>query len=89
MSEIIQQPGRQNQLTALASLLAVVNQDREGDVILSFSEWCCLAGIPRSTAREMRARGQGPRFMRLNGKRLGITVAEHRRWMASRMEKKN
>jgi hypothetical protein len=56
------------------------------DVVLSFLEWCALAGLPEATARQMRARGQGPRCVHLTDKKLGVTMAEHRRWIKSRME---
>jgi hypothetical protein len=59
----------------------------DGDVILTFQEWCDMAGLPESTARELRARGQGPRCVNLTGKKLGITLADHRRWMKVRMER--
>jgi hypothetical protein len=56
------------------------------DVVLPFLEWCALAGLPEATARQMRARGQGPRCVHLTDKKLGVTMAEHRRWIKSRME---
>jgi hypothetical protein len=59
----------------------------DGDVILTFQEWCDMAGLPESTARELRARGQGPRCVNLTGKKLGVTLAEHRRWTKARMER--
>jgi hypothetical protein len=59
----------------------------DGDVILPFLEWCELAGLPESTARELRARGQGPRCVRITDKKLGVTLAEHRRWMKARLER--
>ena len=59
----------------------------DGDVILTFQQWCNLAGLPESTARELRSRGQGPRCVNLTGKKLGVTLAEHRRWMKARMER--
>jgi hypothetical protein len=59
----------------------------DGDVILPFLEWCELAGLPESTARELRARGEGPVCIRLTDKKLGVTLAEHRRWMRARTER--
>ncbi|MFY9841443.1 MAG: hypothetical protein WAK55_34225 [Xanthobacteraceae bacterium] len=59
----------------------------DGDVILTFQEWRDLAGLPESTARELRARGEGPRCIKLTDKKLGVTLAEHRRWMKARMER--
>jgi hypothetical protein len=59
----------------------------DGDVIMTFLEWAALAGLPESTARELRARGQGPRCVHLTDKKLGVTLAEHRRWTKARMER--
>jgi hypothetical protein len=66
------------------SIPMVGNDD---DVVLTYREWYTLAGLPESTAREMRARGEGPRCVKLTGKKLGVTMAEHRRWVRSRMER--
>jgi hypothetical protein len=33
----------------------------DGDVVLTFREWCELAGLSQRTAQELRARGEGPR----------------------------
>lgn len=59
----------------------------DGDVILPFLEWAELAGLPESTARDLRARGEGPRCVQLTTKKLGVTLAEHRRWTKARMER--
>jgi hypothetical protein len=61
---------------------ATVNED----LILSFSEWAELAGLSLRAARELRARGQGPRCIKITDKKLGVTLAEHRRWTKARME---
>jgi hypothetical protein len=77
---------REEQIQTLAPLLAAIGEDKDGDVILPFLEWCALAGLPESTAREMRARGEGPRCIKYTKKKLGVTLAEHRRWTKARME---
>jgi hypothetical protein len=59
----------------------------DGDVVLSFLEWARMAGLSERTAQEMRARGEGPRCIKLTDKKLGVTLAEHRRWIKSRMER--
>ena len=59
----------------------------DGDVVLSFLEWARMAGLSERTAQELRARGEGPRCIKLTDKKLGVTLAEHRRWMKSRMER--
>jgi hypothetical protein len=55
-------------------------------MVLSFLDWAALAGISERTARELRAQGKGPRCVMLTDKKLGVTVAEHRRWIKARME---
>jgi hypothetical protein len=77
---------RQDQLAIIRDLAVAIGEDKDGDVILPFLEWCALAGLPESTAREMRARGEGPRCVKYTTKKLGVTLAEHRRWTKSRME---
>jgi hypothetical protein len=77
---------REEQIAIIRDLAAAISEDKDGDVILPFLEWCALAGLPESTAREMRARGQGPRCVKYTGKKLGVTLAEHRRWTKSKME---
>jgi hypothetical protein len=58
----------------------------DDDVVLPYLDWVMLAGLTETTAREMRARGEGPRCVKLTGKKLGVTLAEHRRWVKSRTE---
>jgi predicted DNA-binding transcriptional regulator AlpA len=58
----------------------------DDDVVLPFLEWCALAGLSEPTARRMRARGDGPRCVHIGERALGVTLAEHRRWVKERME---
>jgi hypothetical protein len=58
----------------------------DGDVVLTFGEWCRLAGLGESTGRKLKAAGKGPRFVRLTDKKLGVTLREHRRWVKARTE---
>jgi len=51
---------------------------------MSFEEWCLLNGFSRSTGQRLVASGKGPAFIRLSTRRVGVTVAENRRWQASR-----
>ena len=57
----------------------------ESDRVLSFDDWCKLNGFSRSTGQRLIASGKGPAFIRLSVRRVGVTVAENRRWQASRM----
>jgi predicted DNA-binding transcriptional regulator AlpA len=54
------------------------------DTILSFKDWLKLAGISKATGQLLRKTGDAPRFWQISPKRVGTTVAEHRKWMASR-----
>jgi predicted DNA-binding transcriptional regulator AlpA len=53
--------------------------------VLSFKQWCELNGISRSTGQRLISAGKGPRLIQLSEKRIGVTVAENRRWQASRV----
>jgi predicted DNA-binding transcriptional regulator AlpA len=59
--------------------------DLEGDRVLSFAEWHTLNGFSRATAQRLLASGNGPRFIKLSERRIGVTVAENRRWQTSRL----
>jgi predicted DNA-binding transcriptional regulator AlpA len=59
--------------------------DLEGDRVLSFAEWHTLNGFSRATAQRLLASGKGPRFVKLSERRIGVTVAENRRWLESRL----
>ena len=53
--------------------------------VLSFLQWCQLNGISPATGRRTIAAGNGPHVIQLSARRIGITVAENRRWQAARM----
>ena len=57
------------------------------DAILSFADWCRLVGITENTGRRIRAAGNGPRVIQISENRIGITMADHRAWLASRGRK--
>ena len=59
----------------------------DADVILPFLDWARLAGISGRQAKRLRAIGEGPRCVRLGERKLGVTMAEHRRWTKARMER--
>jgi hypothetical protein len=54
------------------------------DRVMSLSEWAELASISPRTARDVIARGDGPKVVQLSHKRLGIRVCDHREWLAAR-----
>jgi predicted DNA-binding transcriptional regulator AlpA len=57
----------------------------DDDRVMSFEEWCLLNGFSRSTGQRLIAGGKGPAFIRLSVRRVGVTVAENRRWQLSRV----
>ena len=57
----------------------------EDDRVMSFDEWCKLNCFSRSTGQRIVAAGNGPTFIKLSERRKGVTVAENRRWQASRL----
>ncbi|WP_051000414.1 helix-turn-helix transcriptional regulator [Bradyrhizobium diazoefficiens] len=59
--------------------------DLGGDRVLSFDDWCKLNGFSRSTGQRIVSAGKGPTFIKLSVRRIGVTVAENRRWQASRL----
>ena len=59
----------------------IVDEDR----VLSFKQWCEINGFSRSTGQRLVAAGNGPRFIQLSEKRIGVTIGENRRWRASRL----
>jgi predicted DNA-binding transcriptional regulator AlpA len=59
--------------------------DRDDDRVLTFSEWHTMLGFSRATGQRLLYSGKGPRFIKLSARRIGVTVAENRRWMASRL----
>jgi predicted DNA-binding transcriptional regulator AlpA len=56
----------------------------EDDRVMTFDEWCKLNSFSRKTGERIVAAGTGPKFIKLSVRRKGVTVAENRRWQASR-----
>jgi hypothetical protein len=52
--------------------------------VLTFLEWCRLNKISPATGRRIRQAGKGPRFIQLSDRRIGVTVADNRRWQRER-----
>jgi hypothetical protein len=56
----------------------------DDDRVLSFKQWCALGGFSESTGRRIIKSGRGPVFTQLSDRRIGVTVANNRAWVASR-----
>jgi hypothetical protein len=54
------------------------------DRCLTFREWCQLNSLGERTGRRILASGNGPVVTQLTTKRIGVTVANNRRWQEAR-----
>jgi hypothetical protein len=52
--------------------------------VLSFKEWCRLCGFSLATGRRVINASSGPVITQLSARRIGVTVANHLAWQASR-----
>jgi hypothetical protein len=52
--------------------------------VLTFREWCQFNRFSVSTGRRLIRAGQGPIITRISDRKLGVTVANNRRWQQSR-----
>jgi hypothetical protein len=53
--------------------------------VLSFHQWCALNGFSPRTGRRLLASGNGPTVIQLSEHRIGVRVADNRRWQQSRV----
>jgi hypothetical protein len=56
----------------------------EDDRVMTFRTWCEINDFSQATGRRLRKSGQGPAFVRLSDRRIGVTVGANRAWQASR-----
>ena len=54
------------------------------DQVLSFSQWCVLNALSERTGRRVLKSGEGPIVTMLSAARIGVTVANNRRWQEAR-----
>jgi hypothetical protein len=71
---------RENERRRLQRMSAAIEDDR----VLSFRQWCEVNGLTPRTGRRVIASGNGPVITQISPRRIGITVANNRRWQASR-----
>src|SRR6516165_11983243 len=55
--------------------------------VLRFKEWIKLAAVSPATGWRLLHSGEGPKFLRIGERRVGIRVADHVRWI-DRLAKK-
>jgi predicted DNA-binding transcriptional regulator AlpA len=56
----------------------------DDDRVLSFKEWCLLLGVSQPTGRRILNSGDGPVVRWISKNRIGIKLADHRRWLNTR-----
>jgi hypothetical protein len=54
------------------------------DRVMTLPEHCEAARISPATERRLRNAGKGVRITHLSDHRIGVTVRDHRAWLASR-----
>jgi predicted DNA-binding transcriptional regulator AlpA len=59
-------------------------QTEDSDKVLSFKQWCELIGVSEATGRRILNTDEGPVVRWLSKNRIGIKLADHRKWLASR-----
>jgi hypothetical protein len=52
--------------------------------VMMFGQWCEVNGFSVATGRRLRKAGKGPIFTQLSPRRIGVTVANNRKWQAAR-----
>jgi predicted site-specific integrase-resolvase len=52
--------------------------------VMTFGEWCAVNNISYDTGRRLRKAGKGPVFTQTSDRRIGVTVANNRKWQAAR-----
>ena len=75
---------KKRRTSALAAPLAVQFATANDAQFLTFFEWCQLNRFSESTGRRILASGDGPVVTQLGPKRIGVTVANNRRWQQMR-----
>jgi hypothetical protein len=57
---------------------------RYDDMVMTLGEWCDSNSFSVATGRRILKSGNGPTFVQLSERRIGITVRANREWLASR-----
>lgn len=57
-----------------------LDQHLNANQILRFKDWIRLAGVSPALGWKLLHSGEGPKFMRLGEKRIGVRVADHNKW---------
>jgi hypothetical protein len=52
--------------------------------VMTIPQWCEVCGFSLVTGRRLLKAGKGPVVTQISDRRVGITIANNRRWQASR-----
>jgi predicted site-specific integrase-resolvase len=52
--------------------------------VMTIDQWCQLNGFSWWTGQRLIKSGQGPKITQLSPRRIGVTVANNRKWQAAR-----
>jgi hypothetical protein len=52
--------------------------------VMTIAQWCEVCGFSLDTGRRLIKSGQGPMVTQISDRRIGITVANNRKWQKSR-----
>jgi predicted site-specific integrase-resolvase len=52
--------------------------------VMTIREWCEVNGFSWDTGRRLRRAGKGPTITQLSDRRIGVTIADNRRWQQGR-----
>jgi hypothetical protein len=64
---------------------ALITKVENPNQVLTFRQWCLLAGFSVDTGRRLVASGHGPPVVQLSARRIGVRLGDHARWSASRV----
>jgi hypothetical protein len=63
---------------------AVIAKAQNANQVLTFRQWTLLAGVSVDTARRLIKAGNGPIITQMSQRRIGVRLADHIRWQATR-----
>jgi hypothetical protein len=63
---------------------ALIAKAQNPNQVLTFRQWCLLAGFSVDTGRRVIKAGKGPIITQLSKRKLGVSLANHVKWEASR-----
>jgi hypothetical protein len=52
--------------------------------VMTIDQWCVVNGFSIWTGKRLIKAGKGPKITQISDRRIGITVANNRRWQQSR-----